>query len=434
MYESLQATFERIRDVFELDLEPSKATLAKLQRQAIPLGGKESLVANMVAQQRLQMNETWDQVDAMLDHITSIEFRQSVADSHDRGWIYNWFCLDHVGYTGLNPRRRDMGHHNIFDHYKSYLAENELSMDLVQWHYHPLPISKDANRSGTTFLNSGHIYEILARKVIDRTWFPAAFRPGFHTERPDSNFFLEQWIPFDFGNQSTSTYQSQPDLSGSRFGDWRRAPKSWRPYRPSHDDYQVPGQCRRHIARCLNMEARLRELTQEDVRLAFVEAEQHGSSLLAFTNHDFRDMAPEIKKVWALIESAQREFHGVGTKHVNAIEGFRRVLGLSPEHPPHFDLRLVRAKTSATLTVKSSGAIFGPQPFLAIKTLGGDYVWENFDFDDASQWSYTFDYANVSVDQIESLGVAANTASGVTEVVVLDTKTGHQNRRTYNEW
>lgn len=33
-------------------------------------------------------------------------------------------------------------------------------------------------------------------------WFPLVNRAGMHNERPDSNWFLEQWIPFDASNQS----------------------------------------------------------------------------------------------------------------------------------------------------------------------------------------------------------------------------------------
>ena len=37
----------------------------------------------------------------------------------------------------------------------------------------------------------------------NRGWFPSVFRAGFQAERPDSNLFLEQWIPFDMTNMAT---------------------------------------------------------------------------------------------------------------------------------------------------------------------------------------------------------------------------------------
>ena len=43
-------------------------------------------------------------------------------------------------------------------------------------------------------------------------------------------------------------------------------------YHPSISDYQIPGSCNRWIFRCLNMEARLREITQDDFNEAFDQA------------------------------------------------------------------------------------------------------------------------------------------------------------------
>ena len=38
---------------------------------------------------------------------------------------------------------------------------------------------------------------------------------------------------------------------------WNYAPRSWKPYHPSHDDYQKIGKSRRWIARCLNVGTRI---------------------------------------------------------------------------------------------------------------------------------------------------------------------------------
>jgi hypothetical protein len=56
----------------------------------------------------------------MLRKIFSQSFRNEHKDSFGRNWIFNWHCLDHVGYKH-NPRRRDLGYHKIFDHYNRAL-------------------------------------------------------------------------------------------------------------------------------------------------------------------------------------------------------------------------------------------------------------------------------------------------------------------------
>ena len=49
----------------------------------------------------------------------------------------------------------------------------------------------------------------------------------FKTERPDSNWFLEQWILSDISNMSTLNNEdidNSIDFKNGRSGDWRRAP------------------------------------------------------------------------------------------------------------------------------------------------------------------------------------------------------------------
>ena len=84
----------------------------------------------------LTYNDTWDKVDAMLVEALSEGFRARVRDSEGAGWVYNWFCVDHVDYD-VNPRWRDMGYHNIFDHYRSAIRETNSRLDGLHFHFHP---------------------------------------------------------------------------------------------------------------------------------------------------------------------------------------------------------------------------------------------------------------------------------------------------------
>src|SRR5690606_40662912 len=84
----------------------------------------------------------------------------------------------------------------------SILNETDSAEDGIQFHYQPHPHNRNAHHCATHWwAASDSLYQILTRRVIDRLWFPAANRPGFHVLRPDSHWFLEQYIPFDFSNQ-----------------------------------------------------------------------------------------------------------------------------------------------------------------------------------------------------------------------------------------
>ena len=136
LHESVEATFERLRAIFGLDLEPSREMLRRLQAGEVDLGGIEAAVQKVVDPHLLAYNDTWDKVDAMLADCMSPAFRDRMRDSDGGGWVYNWFCVDHVDYE-VNPRRRDMGYHNVFDHYRGRSQRPDSQQDGLHFHYHP---------------------------------------------------------------------------------------------------------------------------------------------------------------------------------------------------------------------------------------------------------------------------------------------------------
>jgi hypothetical protein len=428
LHESVEVTFERLRSIFHLELEPSVDMLRRLQVGRVDLGGLEAAVQRVVDPHLLAYNDTWDKVDAMLAEIMSESFRTQIRDSSGVGWVYNWFCVDHVDYD-LNPRHRDLGYHNIFEHYRQLIHGTDSSQDGLHFHYHPHSFRREAHRCATHWwASSDSLHQILSRRVIDHHWFPAAHRPGFHVIRPDSHWFLEQHIPFDFSSQAMvndGLDGAQFGLSGGRFGDWRRAPVTWEPYHPSADDYQVPGNCRRWIARCLNVGTRYRLLDERDVRQAFGEAAEGKPVVLAITNHDFRDMSPDINGARELVQRVARDFPGVPFLFSEAVAAMRSALNLEPLPPCELDLEIQRVNDSThVLRVRSTTPTFGPQPWLALKTAEGRYHFDNFDIDvPFHEWRYVFDDETFQMSDLNAIGVAANNAFGTTTVAVMNPAT-----------
>lgn len=425
LHESLEATFERLDSIFGLKLSPDIELLRRLQTRQVDLGGIEAAVSRVLDPHLLDYNDTWDKVDRMLAEALSEEFRNEVRDSYGGGWVYNWFCVDHVDYDS-NPRQRDIGYHCVFDHYCKLLAETGSVQDGLHFHYHPHSFRKEAHLCATHWwANSDSLGQILSRRVIDRNWFPAANRPGYHVIRPDSHWFLEQFVPFDFSNQAATedaSDRSQLGLETGRFGDWRRAPANWRPYHPSHDDYQRPGDCRRWISRCLNVGTRYRLLREVDLRQAFQEAQDGKPVILGLTNHDFRDLRLDVRLFRQMLQTVSEEFPEVKFRFSGAVEAMRSALQLNPQAPCDLDLTLTKSDgTAHFLEVTSSTPTFGCQPWLALKTVAGTYHFDNFDIATPfHRWSYIFDEETFPLTSLEAIGVAGNNAYGIATVNVLN--------------
>ncbi|MBI2026258.1 MAG: hypothetical protein HYS98_00360 [Deltaproteobacteria bacterium] len=426
LIETLEGTFERLYEIFRERLDPSKENLKKIQNRELDFGEKTDEVARVFNDYNLNYHDSWEKIDSMLMNMMSLDFRNKLKDSFGGGWIYNWHCLDHVGYES-NPRGRDLGFHKIFDHYRHMIEKTQSYQDGLHWHFHPMSIYKEAHRCASSYVNSPHLYEILCRRIIERNWFPTVFRPGFHVERPDSHWFLEQWIPFDIANWShNKTNRSgahQSDLDDGRFRDWRLAPIDWSTYHPSHDNYQVPGTCRRWICRVQSITVRDGGLTQDEVDKAFARANEGKPTIMAITNHDFRDMATEVDFTRELIFKASRMYSDVKFKFSEAAGAFREALYDDHKIQDKIKLRVCLESYQKSLKLMVSqeqGQVFGPQPFLAVRTKTGRYIHDNFDFDvSLKKWSYTFGLDSIHADDIDAIGVAANDKYGHCFIKVL---------------
>jgi hypothetical protein len=403
--ESLSATFQRIRSTFGLNLPADPATLAKLQGRQLDLNGREEAVARMVAPDLLAYNTNWDRIAAMLDELLAGRFREQMLDDAGNGWVYSWHCMDHMGYL-TNPRHKDVGYGNIFRFYREMLRETGSVQDEINWHFHPVSLTGDPLHAATSYTNSyGVLNEILCRRILEDSWFPVVNRPGFHSERPDSHAFMEQWIPFDYANQSYDEEEDQPDLAGGRFGDWRRAPRTWCGYHPDHDDYQRPGSCRRTIFRCLNVGTRVRVLAERHVREAFNEARERGEAVLAFADHDYRDIRPDVESVRSLIAKVRPQFSDVSLRFSGAEAAARSLSGAQGEARPALSLRLDGNCLHVEL---EEGRIFGPQPFLALRSRDGRVFHDNLDEHQAgSHWTYRLDGQTLPLSALDLAGVGA---------------------------
>jgi hypothetical protein len=428
LHEPLKASFERLEELFQIgDLPRTHEILVRLQNQEIDLGGKEVEVARLLRGHRINYMNSWPKVEAMLDRVMNHDFRMRQPDSFGGGWVYNWFCLDHVEFKS-NPRRRTMGYHAIHDHYAERVSQDRRCTDEIQWHFHPMSFYREAHRCATSYINSPHLYETLARRVIERNFFPAVFRAGFQAERPDSNLFLEQWIPFDISNTATDpsrAWTDSVDLRKGRSGDWRRAPCDWTPYHPDHDNYQLRGNCRRWIGRSLNLLNRFANLDEMEVEKAFAQAAEGRPTIMGVCSHDFRDLQPEVEYVRDLIERVRGKYPSVRFKYSRASTAFQDALSLPVEAEPPLELSVnlerepVDDVPNLTVSVER-GRTFGPQPFLAIETKGKRFLHDNLDFDvEDGRWFYAFHEDTLPISDVSRLGIAANDPYGRTCIRVL---------------
>ena len=407
--EGKSATFERLYEHFGINLEPTDYNFKLLIENRLDnkYGKKISSIFNS---QTLNYNRNQDQLISSINKLTKKEFRTAVSDDFNIPWIYSWFCVSHRDCDD-NPREKILGTHSIFDLYNELRGDN----DDIQFHYHPLANSKNSSHSATGWLfGRSNLTSILAERLLDRNWFPSVNRPGFHVTRPDSHWFLEQFIPFDFANQRLNRIEDV-DFRDKQIADWSRAPNTWVPYHPKHDDWQSVGSSKRLIGRCLNVGTRHHLLTDSEVQQAFEEVNVGKPAILAFTNHDFRDMTNDILETYKLIRHVQTtQYPNIKIKYIKACDAIR-VFKNKKSEPINIQASL--CKENGILEISADVEAFSIQPFFCYKSKTGKYYHDNLQIViPYKKWTYIFDSSNLEFKYLEKIAFAINSKSGTTSI------------------
>jgi hypothetical protein len=430
LLEDISELFDRLKLIFGIDLKPTKENLVKLQNNQIKLPRDvEAQIQKVIDPHVLNFKSNWKDIENMLENVMSEDYRNKMLDSNSNGWVYNWNIMDHVGYID-NPRHRDMGYLNIFNFYERMIDGTNSIKDGVHWHFHPISFYKKANIPATSYDNSMHeLHQSILRRLVEKSWFPRVNRAGFHSERIDSNLFLEQWIPFDPSNQAVNNHsqpKNQKDMENARYGDWNGAPTDWSVYSPSIYDWRMRGACNRVIARILNMNSRHRNITIAEIESAFKKAKSGDNVYLGITNHDWREMSYEIDNFRQKLKIVADKFPCVKYEFSESILAFQHVLGYKKEEVLTNNIKFECDIENNLLKVKvTNGELFGPQPYLALKTITGDYFHDNFDFHDFKKsFTYTFDKYTLTLNMLSNIVIASNDKYGNTYIVRFDLKNG----------
>ena len=407
MFESTNATFKRIYELTGIDFKSkNKATLNNILRKKLNTNKLPKNFYNMFNIHLLNYNYNWKKLDSMNKILFSKKFRSKYKDDFNKEWIFSWHCVDHVNYL-KNPRKRELGYGKLSKYYEKQIKKSKVKDDIF-FHYHPMPFSKEAHRNSNRYFYTENLNEIISRKIIDQNWFPVCNRAGFHTERPDSHWFLEQYIPFDLSNIRKKGERDQNKPEHAQFWDWRRAPNDWEIYHPHHDDYQIKGNCRRWIGRVLNIKNRVESLDKKEVLKAFKRANDGKKTLLAATGHDFRNLESEVEEFHKLIMYAKKKYPNVKISYETTLNGFRKALSLKINKEKKIKLKITKLSRNSYKIKTVQGKVFGPQPFLAIKLKNGRYYHDNLDFGlTKGEWFYTFSEHNFPKKNVNILAIGA---------------------------
>lgn len=322
-----------------------------------PLGGD----ARRLPDGSPEFIDNWDDILESLGELTSPESRASHADSFGGPYRFTWFIMDFTGFR-TNPKHRVAEYHDTWDRISSLPVD----VDGMEWHYHVPPASGVGDEWSDTWLSSNECNTILARRLLERGSFPAAFRAGGTIEDEAASRWLEQAIGIDFSNRVSE--RSGPGADLSHF-DWYGAPAVWGSYHPALGDPMREGSLRRFVYRSIDLRSRYNELAQEHVDACFREAaESDAPRVLSFFSHDNRDMRAETYHVVEQLRRAEVRT-GVRWRSCTAVEAHRRYHGLRAE-----PLSIALERNGDEITLRASAHPFQRVPFVGARLADGRFV------------------------------------------------------------
>jgi hypothetical protein len=355
---------------------------------------------------------SWFKLKKLIEIILSKKFRNQYKDSQGNGLVFSWFLLTLTGFK-TNPFKRPMKYHQNYDFYNNNFKKIFKKFDdEIYWHYHQPAPSRIGNEWCRDWTGSQEYFNILARMVMERSYFPSCFRAGGRIEDNDLSNWLEQWIPFDFSNSSTKEGNlERVESAGQKLKnliDWSKSTQSWVSYNPSRENYQKNGSQKRFVFRCLDVKSDFVKLSDQEIRKAFSEAYNGKNSVLSFFEHDRRFNAiKNIEDVMQRIKIISNEFKKVKWYYSNARKASVLSNNILDFPRPKFK---IKTGENNRLIITSNNNIFGNTPFLC------GYNNQKFFFEiplNVLGYNKWITGPNFLIDKkIKKIAIAANSPSG----------------------
>jgi hypothetical protein len=115
-----------------------------------------------------------------------------------------------------------------------------------------------------------------------------------------------------------------------------------------------------------------------------------------------------------------RRFPDVRFRHSEACHAARAALDLQPA-----PCRLSLERDGGVVRIVSDRPTFGPQPFLAIRTVTGEYRHDALDIDEPfRRWSYSFGPDTIPPAAIDRVGIGTCSPDGSATVLTWKPDTG----------
>lgn len=342
-----------------------------------------------------------------LDQAMSETVRLASLDSFGTPIKFTWYQLAYETYCFTTPSDCLLVH-NQMERFKDSIKRWD---DGLAWHYHSAEWYSyyGSNETGgrSTFWNQvltfngkqymhgtdvGLAEKFLSMQVLEKSYYPAMLRIGWAWMNNDLSRWIDGIIPYDYVSNAPLTRPLPTRDPIGNVYDWSRAPQDWSFYHPSTTDYQVAGDMKHYIFRCMP--------DKKDFPEAFANAQAGKPSLVCVYTHTYND--PKNILTSSQMQDFQMAYPGTKFAYVNGLEGVKKIIGYRDDVAPTVT---VQQPWEKFFTVLSNEPLFAA-PYAAVQTTDGSYIRVRAEKDQATftpegLLAWTFDLTNVPFQKVK---------------------------------
>ncbi len=304
-------------------------------------------------------------------------FRSKFHDFFGQGLKFTWWMMGgNIFRNGVNANVPLPNTMNVFLMKKYHGAALRQFGDELTLHYHTF-IWSDYDGDGISHWNQSRTFEecredfelTVAQYFLEEEVFAASFRSGWHYMDNGWQQRLNELLPFSM-HDNLGAYKAWalPEPVGG-VEDWRIAPSAFVPFHPSTTNYQVAGDGRGWNVRSVKMQ----NLTQATLGQIFTAASNGVDQVACVWDHLPENFVANVNRIGPMIQLASSNAPTVPFRYCTAVEAMQRWLGAWNLPPPQLDVTEEVQGETVTLHVQTSGPIFQPQPYVALKDIHAQY-------------------------------------------------------------
>lgn len=253
----------------------------------------------------------------------------------------------------------------------------------------------------------------LAQFLLEEEVFPVSFRSGWHYMDNDWQNYLDELLPFSMHNDYPHKRTDTTEPLDNTY-DWSLAPREFIPYRPSPENYQIPGDGPGWNVRSAHLYT-TRRLDLLDT--LFNHASKGIDQVACIWGHlpevDFLENIAKIDSVAHLMES---RYPGVKFRYCSAIEAMQLWMGTDDDQAPVLDVEEIVQGNELYFQIYTNEEIFQNNPFVAAKDIYEDYFLVPCTRVSENSWQTT---RGIARDNLAKIGVAVCDTLGNQSIKIL---------------